>query len=179
MLSTVFLILSIILAIAATVLAFIFLVPAKSACRRNKFGAFVHDLLTFKVLILEKILQALYIFFTAYVIFQGFFMLFMVTGNDWIGYRWQGGWGLLTMILGPILVRIVYEACIMFVLLVKNVIELNKNVKKIGGIEDPTPAPTFTARPVMPNNPAPQATAFCANCGAPKQDGQPCPRCGR
>lgn len=176
--SLVFSILSIILAIAATVLAFIFIVPEKAACRRNGFGSFVHNLLTFKVLILEKILQALYIFFTAWVIFQGFFMLFMVTGNDWVGYSWQGGWGLLTMILGPILIRIIYEASIMFVLLVKNVIELNKNVKKIGGIEDTTPAPTYTARPIM-NNPAPQPTAFCANCGAPKQDGQPCPRCGR
>ncbi|MBQ8250219.1 MAG: hypothetical protein IJY93_10145 [Clostridia bacterium] len=189
--ATVFLILSLILAIAATVLAFIFIVPAKSACRRNKFGAFIHDLLTFKFLVLEKVLQALYIFATAYIIFQGFFMLFMVDSYGWGSYKytyWYGGWGLLTMILGPIVIRLIYEGIMMAILLVKNVIEINKNVKKIGGIEDVSAAPSFNPTPMMHNpapnpamhNPAPQAApSFCATCGTPKQDGQPCPRCGR
>lgn len=179
---TVFTIIALILAIAATVLAFIFIVPAKSACRRNKLGAFIHDLLTFKFLVIEKVLQAIYIFLTAYVILLGFLMLFAVESYGGWGYSytyWYGGWGLLIMIAGPIAVRLAYEGIMMAILLVKNVIELNKNVKKIAGVEDPTPAPTAFA-PSFANNPASAPkTSFCANCGAPKEEGQACPRCGK
>ncbi|MBD9156729.1 MAG: ABC transporter permease subunit [Lachnospiraceae bacterium] len=62
----------------------------------GKFGKFLHDACNFKFLIVEKILQALYIFFTALVILVGFFMLFC---SDWSG--WMGGKGILLMILGP------------------------------------------------------------------------------
>ena len=59
-------ILLLILAVAATVLAFIFLVPEKKYSRLNAFGKFMHKTLNFKYLIIEKILQALYIFSTAF-----------------------------------------------------------------------------------------------------------------
>lgn len=66
-------IIAILLAIIATVLAFIFIVPAKRREKMGKFGKFLHDACNFKFLIVEKILQALYIFFTALVILVGFF----------------------------------------------------------------------------------------------------------
>ena len=70
-----FSIVALILAIVATVLAFIFIVPEKKRAKLNKFGQFWHDALNFKFLIVEKILQALYIFFTAFVLLSGFFTL--------------------------------------------------------------------------------------------------------
>lgn len=54
-----------ILAIVATVLAYVFIVPEKRREKLNAFGKFLHDTCNFKYLIVEKILQALYIFFTA------------------------------------------------------------------------------------------------------------------
>lgn len=69
-------------------------------------------------------LQALYIFATAFVILSGFFMLFQTTYGHWLG-----GYGLLTMILGPIVIRLVYELLMMMVLLVKNVIAINNKLK--------------------------------------------------
>ena len=54
-------IIAILLAIIATVLAFIFIVPAKRREKMGKFGKFLHDACNFKFLIVEKILQALYI----------------------------------------------------------------------------------------------------------------------
>lgn len=65
-----------ILAIVATVLAYVFIVPEKRREKLNAFGKFLHDTCNFKYLIVEKILQALYIFFTADMIILGFFMLF-------------------------------------------------------------------------------------------------------
>ena len=117
-------IIAILLAIIATVLAFIFIVPAKRREKMGKFGKFLHDACNFKFLIVEKILQALYIFFTALVILVGFFMLFC---SDWNG--WMGGKGILLMILGPIAVRLSYELVMMAVLAVKNIISINNKLR--------------------------------------------------
>ena len=117
-------IIAILLAIIATVLAFIFIVPAKRREKMGKFGKFLHDACNFKFLIAEKILQALYIFFTALVILVGFFMLFC---SDWSG--WMGGKGILLMILGPIAVRLSYELMMMAVLAVKNIISINSKLR--------------------------------------------------
>ena len=85
-------IVAIIIAIVATVLAFIFIVPEKRRAQMGAFGKFLHDTCNFKYLIVEKILQALYIFATAYVILAGFFMLFMAPQDWFTGTRhWLGG----------------------------------------------------------------------------------------
>lgn len=73
-----------ILAIAATVVAFVMIVPERKREKLGRFGKFLHDAVNFKFLIVEKILQALYIFVTAYVILCGFFMLFMAP-ETWTG----------------------------------------------------------------------------------------------
>lgn len=116
---------ALVLAIVATILAFIFIVPAKRRDKMGKFGKFLHDTCNFKYLIVEKILQALYIFFTALVIFIGFFMLFC---SDWSG-SWMGGKGILIMILGPIAVRLSYELIMLAVLVVKNIIAINNKLR--------------------------------------------------
>ena len=121
-------IIAILLAIIATVLAFIFIVPAKRREKMGKFGKFLHDACNFKFLIVEKILQALYIFVTAYLILCGFFMLFMAP-ETWTGRHWLGGYGILLMVLGPIAVRLCYELLMMAVLAVKNIISINSKLR--------------------------------------------------
>lgn len=122
----IFLIIAVVLAIAATVLAFIFVVPEKRREKLNAFGKFLHDLCSFKFLVVEKILQALYIFSTAFIILYGVLQLFNV---HWTGAsRWMGGTGLLCIIVGPIAVRLSYELMMMAILLVKNVISINRKL---------------------------------------------------
>ncbi len=123
-----FMVAAIILAIAATVLAFIFIVPEKKREKLNAFGKFLHDTCNFKYLVVEKLLQALYIFLTAYFILQGFFMLFQTSYGTWLG-----GAGLAIMIISPIVLRLVYELLMMAVILVKNVIMINKKLKDQNG----------------------------------------------
>ena len=125
----IFLIIAVVLAIAATVLAFIFIVPEKRREKLNAFGKFLHDLCSFKFLVVEKILQALYIFSTAFIILYGVLHLFNVQRDYWTGEsRWMGGTGLLCIIVGPIAVRLSYELMMMAVLLVKNVISINRKL---------------------------------------------------
>ena len=160
---------ALILAVVATILAFVFIVPEKNRKKLNAFGKFLHDTVNFKYLIVEKILQALYIFLTAYIVLSGFLMLFRVE-DTWSGSKWYGGEGLLTMILGPIFVRLVYEFIMMFILLVKNVIQINNKLKGDEGTAAKAPvfeAPVFEA-PVQKAPAAAEApaAAFCTTCGA-------------
>lgn len=134
-----FMIISFLLAIVATVLAFVFIVPEKRRETLNAFGRFLHDTFNFKYLIVEKILQALYIFATAYTILGGFFMLFQTTpaysdfyGTSY-GSSWLGGYGILVMIVGPIIIRLVYELLMLIIILVKNVISINSKLKNQNG----------------------------------------------
>lgn len=196
-----------VLAVVATVLAFVFLVPEKRREKMGNFGKFLHDTVNFKYLIVEKILQALYIFLTCFVILSGFFLLFK-TVDTWEGKYWLGGQGLLLMILGPIVIRLVYELLMMMVLLVKNVIAINGKLRSQNGdtarkdvfaapsldmsgmkarilkntVQDngATMAPQAPQGPVVPQSPvAPQAPAarFCPKCGTPLENGV-CPNCG-
>lgn len=185
-----------ILAIIATVAAFILVVPESKREKLGRFGKFLHDAVNFKFLIVEKILQALYIFVTAYLILCGFFMLFMAP-ETWTGRHWLGGYGILLMVLGPIAVRLCYELLMMAVLLVKNVISINRKLKNqndsnvdadlfaVPDLRRTQPAkpvapvtPAAPAAPVAPAAPAQPATPF-----QPAEQAAPavpsfCTRCG-
>lgn len=185
-------IIALIIAIAVTILTFIFIVPEKKRARMNAFGKFLHDTCNFKYLIVEKILQALYIFLTAYVILCGFFMLFMTTKSFWGATHWLGGYGLLLMILGPIAVRLIYELIMMTVLLVKNVISINNKLRdqNDGGAArtDVFAGPDMSGVKASLQHKMNQMNAsgggaptagpkFCARCGAPLAANGRCPRC--
>ena len=77
----IFLVIAAVLAIAATVLAFIFIVPEKRREKMNAFGRFLQDLCSFKFLVVEKILQALYIFSTAFIVLYG-----AAVSNGWAAW---------------------------------------------------------------------------------------------
>lgn len=185
-----------ILAIVATVLAYVFIVPEKRREKLNAFGKFLHDTCNFKYLIVEKILQALYIFFTADMIILGFFMLFAAP-KDYFGNRhWLGIYGILTMILGPIMIRLVYELLMMAVLLLKNVISINNKLRNqnekeekssvfsapdMSGLRQQVQSKMAQAQsahraPVQPTQSAP-AFKFCSKCGSPLDEAGKCPNC--
>ncbi len=132
-----FTVLGILLALGATVCTYIFVLPeGKIKKTNNFFGKVINiarDLFNFKELYLEKILQALYILATIACITVGAMMLFGFSfWETWSGdlrVQWTGGYGLLLMIVGPIAVRLAFEISMMFVLLVKNVLQINSKLK--------------------------------------------------
>ena len=177
-----------ILAIVVTVLAFIFIVPEKRREKLNAFGKFLHDTCNFKYLVVEKIFQALYIFATAAVILNGFFMLFTVVYGQWLG-----GYGILVMILGPIVIRLVYELLMMVIILIKNVISINNKLKNQNG--DNATGDVFASPDISgvreaikqqveakkaetaEEKPAAPAAKFCIKCGAKLDENGNCPNC--
>ena len=131
------LILGIIIGIAAVVAAYIFVIPEKRINGMNKILLKLHNIFTFKSLLLEKLNRFFYVLFTILCITIGFFMLFV-----------KGGFlaGLGLMFIAPFVLRIVFEFSMLFILMTTNIIELNKKAS-------PRPAPR-AQRPVP--RPVPQ-----------------------
>lgn len=134
---------SLILALGAAIAAFILIVPENKGRQFTGFMRVLHDILNFKQLLLEKILKFCYIFFTVYAVLAGLFSSFEM-------FEWDAGTGLLTMLasltLVPLLIRVVFEMSMMLILLVKNVIDINKKLP--GGTKEPEPAqPAYQPNP--------------------------------
>lgn len=182
---------AVVLAIILTVLAFIFIVPEKRREKLNAFGKFLHDTCNFKYLVVEKLLQALYIFATIYFILIGFSMLFQSPYG-----HWMGGIGIVIMIVLPLVLRLVYELLMMIVILVKNVIAINKKLKdqndgtSVSNLfttpdmsEMRAPLKQPKAEPVQNNTPVHTAPTeankplFCTKCGTPLDESGHCPKC--
>ena len=178
-------IIALILTIIATILAFIFIVPDSKRARLNKFGKFLHDTFNFKYLIIEKILQALYIFSTIFVILTGFCMLFYVQPGYSYGFYstpsvWFGGYGILLMLIGPIVIRLSYEFIMMTLLLIKNVIQINNKLKNQNEakVSASSIEQTINTAVTPVNTPEEPTAHFCTNCGAPVEGGNFCVKCG-
>ncbi len=113
-------IISVVLAIAATVVAYILIIPNYRREKLNGFFRWIHDLFNFKVLLLEHILKSLYILATFFVIIYSFCHLF--TGAGFIDF-------LVILIGGPVALRIVFEFIMLMIVLVRNTNDINKKLK--------------------------------------------------
>lgn len=104
-------IISLILAIVGAILVYFLFVKAKAE-PKSKFLKWLKDFLSFKVMWIEAILKVTYYFATIFVILISF---------SYLGF---GGYGVLlfflSLVLGPVIVRLIYEASIMFVMIWRN-----------------------------------------------------------
>ena len=123
------LIIGLIGAIACTVLVCIFILPKKKRASLNAFFQWLHDVFNFRILFIETILKVIYIFSTLFCIVGGFFMLFSGYFSSWYSVSFAPQ-GLALMILGPIILRIIYELILIQILIFRNTNEINK---KMGG----------------------------------------------
>ena len=98
----------------------------------------LHDYFHFKKLYIESVLKFIFVLATVAVVCVGVFMLLGYTGYG----RYKDStflYGLIMIIGGPISLRLAYEGVMMFILLVKNVIEINNKLSKEKKAADPQP----------------------------------------
>ena len=180
-------------ALVCTILCVILVTPVKKRDTLPKFFRFLHDIFNFRSLLIEKILKFFYVLSTLLTIFVGFFMLF--SGYEKYSYNWYGGeystgfkscagYGILLMILGPIVIRLVYEGAMLAIIAVKNIIEINNKLKNQNeeiknGFFSVTNENASYASTTAYVEPAPEEWVFCMNCGTryDKSKGG-CPNCG-
>lgn len=121
------LIIGFILAVIATVAVYIFVIPESRRQSLNKALLIIHNIFTFKKLLLESILRFLYTFLTIVSVCVGFFMLFSVS-ESYRGDQSMFVEGLIVLIVSPIVLRITFEMLMLKFIEVKNVIDINKKM---------------------------------------------------
>lgn len=162
-------ILGLVSALTLTILGYIFILSNwKGSKSKNGFVRFLRDFFSFKKLFLEDVLKFFYVLATIGCVTVGFMLLFGYQENYRSYYNydyWYGGYydyytvkestaviGLLTMFVGPVALRLGYEFLMMFVLLVKNVMEIN-NKLNVTAETPAAPQPVTYQAPVYPAYP--------------------------
>ena len=145
-------------AIVATVYLCIKVLPAKyDGTFDKKIFQILHDYFNFKTLYLESVLKVIFTLASVSSIVVGAVMatvgnVFWFIGSivdavrygygvdDWIFRNLFTNFfgGIAIAVLGPIALRLVYEGIIMFILLVKNVIDINNKMKPIAAAPEET-----------------------------------------
>ena len=159
-------------ALVVTILLYIKVMPRKlDGTFDNPWLQRLHDFFHFKKLYLEEVLKFLYVLATVATVCVGVFMLLSYY-ESWSWSYYGGGhttkeslflYGLLMIVGGPISVRLAYEVLMMFILVVKNVIDINNKMPKVGEKPVEYVAPANT----------------CPNCGKELLDGASfCTGCG-
>ena len=110
-----------ILAIIGGILVYFLFVKAKNE-PKGKFGKWLKDFLSFKIMWIEPILKVVYYVATIFTVLYSFTFLAL------------GGYGflmfLMCLVLGPIIIRIFYEATMMFIMIWRNTRDIAENTKK-------------------------------------------------
>ena len=151
-------IITLILAIVGTILAYIFIIPEKKKEELKGFLLFLHDTFNFKYLVIEKILKCVYVFLTIFTVVSGIVIMF---SGELLS-------GLLSAILSPIVIRIAFELLMMTIIAIRNIIEINNKMKS--NVEEKREAPKAAPQPApraeAPRAQAPQQARFCTSCGS-------------
>lgn len=172
---------TIISAVIALALAIYFLSRRRYEESRNRPG--LHGLFrffNFDMYVFSTIQKYLYLFITVFVIITSFVVMFQDDG--FVS-------GLVMLIVGPIVVRLVYELLYILFAIRDHMASANRTLLDIkqGGVgceplQTYRPVYADPARPVNPApRPAPQpaASRFCPKCGKEIKNGAPfCSNCG-
>ena len=114
-------IIALILAIVGGILVYFLFVKAKTE-PKGKFLKWLKDFLSFKVMWIEPIMKVVYYIATIFIILFSF------------SYLALGGTGflmfLLSLILGPIIIRIIYEMTMMFIMIWRNTRDIAEKTAK-------------------------------------------------
>ena len=127
-------IIGIVLAVAATIFICVRELPKKYDGRLDsKFLQFLHDFFNFKTFYIEALTKFIFILLTCLCIFVGFLLMFgKFEYYGYFGMTFTQStflYGLGIMLLGPLVLRVTYEFVMMAILLVQNVIDINRKMK--------------------------------------------------
>ena len=114
-----------ILAIIGGILVYFLFVKSKET-PKGKFGKWLKEFLSFRIMWIEPILKVVYYIATIFTILFSFTFLGLM-GTLGIGAFLMF---LLTLVLGPVLIRVVYEMTMMFIMIWRNTKDIADNTKK-------------------------------------------------
>ena len=117
----IWMIIAAILAVVGGILVYFLFVKSKQE-PKGKFLKWLKDFLSFKIMWIEPILKVVYYMATIFIVLFSF--SFLALGGSGI-LMW-----LLTLVLGPVAVRVAYEATMMFIMIWRNTRDIAENTSK-------------------------------------------------
>ena len=113
-----------ILAVVGGILVYFLFVKAKAE-PKGKFLKWLKDFLAFKTMWIEPIMKVCYYIATIFVVLISFAMI----STSFLAF-------LFTLVLGPIIIRLLYEMTMMFIMIWRNTRDIAKNTEKPGKTEE-------------------------------------------
>ncbi len=117
--STVWVILSIILAVVGGILIYFLFLSKKNEGKFTGFLGWLYDFLSFKKMFLEALLKITYLIVAIYITLFSFVLI----GDSFLGF-------LLTLVLGNVIARVVYEFSLVLLVICRNTTDIAKNTSK-------------------------------------------------
>lgn len=117
--SSVWLIVSIVLAIIGGILVYFLFLSKKNEGKFTGFLGWLYEFLSFKKLFLENLLKITYLIIAFYVTLSSFALI----GSSFLGF-------LMTLIVGNLVVRIIYEFSLVLLVICRNTTDIAKNTSK-------------------------------------------------
>ena len=117
--STVWVILSLILAVVGGILVYFLFLSKKNEGKFTGFLGWLYDFLSFKKMFLEALLKVTYLIIAIYITLYSFVLI----GDSFLGF-------LLTLVLGNVIARVVYEFSLILLVICRNTTEIAKNTSK-------------------------------------------------
>ena len=112
--ASIWLIVSLILAIVGGILIYFLFLSKKNEGKFKGFLGWVYDFLSFKKFFLEAVLKITYLIVAIYITLSSFAMI----ASNFLGF-------ILTLVLGNVLARIIYEFSLLVLVICRNTTEIN------------------------------------------------------
>ena len=117
--STVWVILSLILAVVGGILVYFLFLSKKNEGKFTGFLGWLYDFLSFKKMFLEALLKVTYLIIAIYITLYSFVLI----GDSFLDF-------LLTLVLGNVIARVVYEFSLILLVICRNTTDIAKNTSK-------------------------------------------------
>ena len=115
--SSVWLIVSIILAVIGGILIYFLFLSKKNEGKFKGFVGWLYDFLSFKKMFMEALLKITYLIVALYITLSSFALI----GSNFIGF-------LAMLIIGNVVARLVYEFSLLLLVICRNTTEMNKKL---------------------------------------------------
>ena len=117
--ASVWMIVSIILAIIGGILIYFLFLSKKNEGKFNGFVGWLYDFLSFKKMFMEALLKITYLIVALYITLSSFALI----GTSFIAF-------LAMLIIGNVVARLVYEFSLLLLVICRNTTEINKKLSK-------------------------------------------------
>lgn len=115
--SSIWLIISFVLAIVGGILVYFLFLSKKNEGKFTGFVAWLYDFLSFKKMFLEALLKITYLIVAIYVTLSSFALI----GTSFIAF-------LVSLVLGNVMTRVVYEFALILLVICRNTTEISKKL---------------------------------------------------